>query len=461
MRNRFLPGLIVLPVLFLWFSCAGSPRQESPAGLPAADTVRAVPEETSVQQSQAADEIDQEELPPAVPAAVVLHDLAFLPEDFTVAVPPGVGIITRNSKNLASSLGEKEKDALSGAFLDAYIDALLRGLPLTGVLGGDFVHGWPDNSPLCWAQNWSSSEAAKNSWGIPSLVLAVKGIPRGTQTGEKPDQGRVFIVRGKLLDYYGRSAGIKGANGSVGYGCPRGNEFLHQGKLTQRFALGLITVDEEGKGTFLPEDPPSSAIDPPPDLGVFTNVQGGVPDAFLEDVRAAFLAAWKMALDQDIKAMTSDGPGQYLSFSELPPDFPGGELLKGLYVQSFNQRSILLVLPDSSLITGTPLPAATTQPAASLPAAARLPLYPRLITPPFTEVLLDAMSSLPGGENLHPMNIKFSGGDDFSRTLMRGLSLYGIPLTDPVLMKFTAAAEDSPARWQLGQRFSRGWIVTP
>jgi hypothetical protein len=323
-------------------------------------------------------------------------------------------------------LSEQERAVLSGSFRAAYVDSLLRGVPLAGVLGGDFVHGWPDDDPSGWVQNWRGSDSAVNSWGLPRLVLAVRGLRAGA------NMGRVFIVRGTLLDHYGKSAGINGANGDTGYGSPRGYEFFYKGNLSQRFDLGLITVDREGRGTFVPEDPPSLSFSVPAETGVF---QGGVPSVEAgETVREAFVTAVKMAVDRGVESMIPDSPGEYITVTKVPEEFAGGEVLKGLYIQTFNGRTIALVLADSP----------------------RLPLFPRFIAAPFLDTLLDApKSTVPGGENLNVQNLDFSGGDNFSRSLMAGFMKYGIPLTDP--LPYT----DENGSPREAQRFSKGWLVVP
>jgi len=422
-RGHFI-NLLFLILFLLCVSCAGSPGTGVPASASSSEAAGG-----TGAQAEPADGINQAE-----PDPVYARDLVFHPAEFpSLAVPPGVGLVTRDAKNLAASLSDKDKAALSDSFRTAYIDNLLRAFPLAGVLGGDMVHGWPDNNPSGWVQNWSTSEPAANSWWLPSLVLAIRGLATQEAGGETAGN-RVFVVRGKLLDQYGKSAGINGANGNTGYGSPRGYEFLYEGKLAQRFDLGLITVDKDGRASFLPETPPSQAFDPPSDIGVFRSA--GASGA---DVRLAFLAAWKMALDRNIKTMTSDGPGQYLSFSGASFDFPGGDTVKGLYLQTFNQRTAVLILPDSSL----------------------LPFYPRLIMAPFLDLLLGSAGTPPGAESLKALDIQFSGADDFSRALMKGLSLYGIPLTDPMPLKSAATpgGAGTQTAWQLGQRFSRGWLA--
>ena len=340
--------------------------------------------------------------------------IAFVPAEFpSLKVSPGVGAVTMDGRDRAAALSEGAREELSASFRAAYINSLFREAPLAGVLGGDFVHGWPSGDPYAWVQNWRSSVPQNNSWGIPSLVLAVRGFR------EAGEAGRVFVVQGKLLDHYGKSGGINGANGIVGYGSPRGYEFLLDGKLAQRFDFGLITTDGQGRTAFFPEEPPSLALDVPPLVGVFPGASG--------NVRPAFVMAWKMALDRGIERMSPDGPGLSLAlsdevFRERLRDFPGGETLEGLYVQTFNGRTALLVLSD----------------------APGLPPYPRFIGYPF----LDALLAVSGD----------SRQDDFSRALMTGFALYGIPLADPVPLP---GGEDGPLVWREAQRFSRGWMLAP
>ncbi|MDR1863019.1 MAG: hypothetical protein LBQ67_03765 [Treponema sp.] len=136
-----------------------------------------------------------------------------------------------------------------------------------------------------------------------------------------------------------------------------------------------------------------------------------------------------MALDRGIEAMVPDGPGQYLQVSPQNPARAGE--LGGLYIQTFNGRSALLILPEASGI----------------------PLHVRFLGAPFLGILLSPERSLPGTEGLAPEEIRFSGGDDFMRRLMRGMSLYGFPLTEPLPYR-----ADGDSAWQETQRFSRGWL---
>ena len=431
--------MLILMAFLLFFSCISS-------------TGSGFQDEVSQDSTISSESDGQVESPDGLPqAGLDPNGLVFLPAEFpSLPMAPGVGIITKEKRDFAASLSEKERNALSESYRAAYIDSMLQEQPLAGVLGGDMVHGWPEDNPHGWVQNWRSPVQAANSWGLPSLVLAVRGVIHSEM-----GQDRVFVVQGKVLDQYGKSAGVNYANGSVGYGSPRGHEFVYDGKLAQRFNLGLITVDLQGKSAFIQEEPPSLKIEPPPEVGVFkSNVGGTVSGSGTldvgQDIKSAFIGAWKIAIDQGLKAMIPDGLGLYLSFPENSWVLTGVETLRGLYIQSFNRRSIVLVLPDLLLKTDD------SQSPASQPIEASWPMFPRLIAAPFINLLLDPSKfSPPGSENLKPLDIKFSGADDFSRGLMKGLALYGIPLSDPVVVK---KGEGTEAFWQLNQRFSRGWL---
>ena len=415
-------GIVIASVLFLWFSCAGTQNlaPETETGVSA----EAVREDTGLAENVYSGQSDSSNaIIRAAPS-----ELIFLPGSFpSLEIAMGVGFITRDLGDLTSTLDNWEKTAITASYRRGYVDYLLRDAPLDGVLGGDLVHSWPRNDPSGWVQNWRSSAPENNSFGLPNLILAIQGR----------SADRVFIVQSRIMDQYGKSSGLRGANGKMGYGAPRGYEFFYDGKIAQRFDLGLISVDTEGRGSFLPEDPPSLEFSPSPDIGVFINADSLSKMPIQKDLQAAFIEVCVMALDQGIKSMVPDGEGQYLPITGGSWDFPDGENLKGIYFQSFNRQSILLVLPDSSL----------------------LPPYPRFIAPPFIDVLLHSSDySLLGAQYLKAMDIKYSGGDALAHSLMKGLSYYGVPLTDPVAVK---GGEGSSSPWQAAQRFSRGWLVGP
>ena len=404
----FVFGLSVFAFLpLLLFSCATRPAETFPA---------VDPDEPYIEIDQGLPLADGE--PP--PAGLVFTQQGFP----SINIPPGVGFVTTDGRDMAATLSETERENLSASFRNAYVNSRLRELPFSGVLGGDFVHGWPAFNPSAWVQNWRTTEPQSNSWGIPDLILAVRGFAEERETSG----GRVFTVQGYFLDQYGRSGGIGGANGSVGYGSPRGYEFLYNDNLAQRFDLGLITVYRNGRSRFSPEEPPSLGLEPHPDIGVFI---GGAPVS--PYIQSAFITAWRMALDRGIESMVPDDRGLYFSLAGTGWHLLGVESVRSFFVQSFNQRSILLVLPVSPL----------------------LPPYPRFIASCFLETLLsDVRLPVSGAYGLDLLNIALNDADDFYRKLVRGMAMYGIPLTDPM-----PVFNRETGFWQTTQRFSRGWLV--
>jgi hypothetical protein len=315
---------------------------------------------------------------------------------------------------------EAERLGLGGAFREAYLEGLLRGLPLAGVLGADLVHPWSGADPPPWVQNWRSRREYPNSWGIPSLVLALAG------------QGRVFLVQGAILDRYGKTGGRGGANGAAGYGAPLGNEFYYRGGRIQRFEGGHILIDREGTGLFLPLEAEAPAEVPAP--------VGWAPDLPAE-VTAAFRSAWAalpaveppalsmpapLPLEEPepgaeppagvlegLLPLVPDGDVSRVRLAANPPESPflGAE---NLYFQSFNQGRALLLLSDSPV----------------------LPFRARLLAGPF----LKALTGPPAGGSL-----------------LAGLGLYGLPLTDPQPLEAGDGFPLSPPAE--AQRFSRGWFL--
>ena len=143
-------------------------------------------------------------------------DLLFIPSELPdLTIPPGVGTVSREPEEPAARLDPEGRQELTESFRAGYREALLRDLPLIGVLGGDLVHGWPREDPSVWVQNWRSSRPRPQSWGIPSLLLSLADIGRR----------RVFTVSGAILDHYGRVNQETGANGAAGYGPPLGDTF--------------------------------------------------------------------------------------------------------------------------------------------------------------------------------------------------------------------------------------------
>lgn len=364
--------------------------------------------------------------------------LEFIPIPFLwPTVAPGVGVVTRGQKDPGTMLGGEAR--LTESFRAAYIDGLLRELPLTGTLGGDFVHGWPSSASLCWVQNWqirdtspgnrgSASPGGANSWGVPSLVLAIQGI----------DRDQTFIVQGAILNAYGKSAGLNSANGVMGYGAPRGDEFMYQGDIAQQFDYGLIHVDAAGKSVFIPNPPPElpapvsagklPAEEIPHDLGYF-------PDGD-ESLRIAFRLAWQRGISRNLPPLIPDGPVQRIVFPKnlwrLETD-RGDIRIKELYYQTLNGGSVLFLLgvsPDAALQT-------------------------RILAAPFINALLaNSEDPIPGTDTSGAPLPEVESPGGFADILLRGLGFYGLPLTDAF------------PRWEANsfretQRFSLGWMVGP
>jgi hypothetical protein len=314
-------------------------------------------------------------------------DLEFLPGSFSPPVAaPGVGSITREQGDPLTSLAKDEKQAVTESFRAAYIEGLLRDLPLEGTLGGDLVHSWPPVAPLSLAQNWRSREAAPNSWGAPSLVLAI----RGTENDD------AYIVRGGILDQYGKSGGRDRLNGVAGYGAPLGKEFLSGDGVAQWFEHGLIRVDAAGNGIFQDTALPERNADA---VGEY---DGDDDDG---TIRRNFQRARRRGIYSNLPELSADTPVRRL-------DIPATGTMSAwtLYFQICNRGSVLLLLPQ----------------------APDIPFQARIVTGAFLDAFLaDAPET------------------GFTERLLRALDRYGLPLTDAY------PAQEADA-WQETQRFTLG-----
>jgi hypothetical protein len=332
----------------------------------------------------------------------------------------GVGFLARPQGEPEADPGGADRGRLTASFRNTYIDGLSRDIPLAGVLGGDQVHPWPEASPVTRVQNWRSAVSRPNSWGIPSLILAA----------EDPDSRRVFIVQGAILNVYGKSSGIAGANGAVGYGSPKGEEFFYQGGIAQRFDHGLITVDAAGTARFIPEEAPAAGV--PVGTGEFSD----------PDIMEAFRSAWKT---QNLPSLEADTPVNHIDFSARPWVLSGGRdevseegpaslPVRGIYYQSFGKGRVLFILVD----------------------AQDIPPHPRTLTSPFLEALLAAASGLiPGAQDLIPDPLPEEyEANTLARKLLNGISFYGVPLSGVLALE----DENAPG-WHEAQRFSRGWMI--
>ena len=316
------------------------------------------------------------------------ENLEFQPGAFSLpAAAPGVGSITRERRDPLASLGEDEKRAAAESFRLAYVEGLLRGLPLGGTLGGDLVHSWPPDTALSLAQNWQTRETAPNSWGLPSLVLAVRGAGRDA----------AHIVRGPILDQYGKSGGRDRANGIAGYGAPLGEEFLYRDGVAQWFEHGLIRADAAGRTFFEERETP---IPSPDRAGPYAGDGDGIEEQFQQARRRGLYSNLP-----DLRADDSPGRLEIPAAETLPPGT--------LYYQTCNQGSVLLLLPQ----------------------VPEIPLRARIVAGAF----LDAFLADPPDAGIEDR-------------LLRGLGLYGLPLTD------SCPAPEGGA-YREAQRFTKGWMT--
>ena len=270
-------------------------------------------------------------------------------------VPTVVGAV---SPNLMRRMDVATATVLTADFRAAYIEALFRGIALMGALGGDRVNGWPFDVSDAYTQNWRGATGVPNSWGLPTLVLAVRPAA----------DDRAFVVTGAVLDAYGRGEGLGGANGVAGYGAPLSDEFPFEGGVAQRFQRGLIAIGADGTRRFLPQEAPSAGIDPGSGVGAYREA----PPAghTVESIAAAFRSAWLAAVDRGLPAAAADGPVRRVSFSvsAAPPkaapaptegtnDFDAGfgadkkivsevqVRLESALVQTYGKAAWALVLP--------------------------------------------------------------------------------------------------------------------
>ncbi len=387
-RRPRLSDLLLILVLS-YASCAGNPApaQRAPAAPPAAEAESA--------PAPAADA--------ATIGARFIPAAAARPE-----VPTAIGVL---APVLARRMASGDVSILAAAFRAAYIEAIFRGHLLEGALGGDRVTGWLFDAPEAYVQNWRSSTPSPNSWGLPALVLAARPV----------GGDRAFVVRGAVLDAYGRGEGVGGANGVAGYGAPRSDEFPYEGGIAQRFERGLIVVGAEGSRRFDPRGAPYAAAAPDGKVGSLGD--SPPPRLSAEAIAATFRSAWVSAVDRGFPAAEADGPVRVLPLpavasADAPSSAPSvdGEVpaegskkaaplvpvrLESALVQTFGKSGWALVLPVGAGTSGRAC----------------------ILAPPFLDLLLSEGS------------------------WEAGFGAYGAPLADPGLRDGKVA-----------QRFSAGWM---
>jgi hypothetical protein len=365
-------------------------------------------------------------VPSDFPAVDVTAEVYFVSRPLPgLSIPADVGARTENPAD--------ETGIINDAFREAYVEGLLREIPLMGVLGSDRVNPWPAAAPECFSQNWVSAEGEPNSWGIPNLVLAL-GNYHDLAGGESGHYS-VFTVSGQILDLYGKSAGYHGNNGAAGYGIPLGEVFFSDGMAVQRFSRGrMITDGKEGRFSFLPDTFTSllESLSPEEKQREFSG--SNIPP----DVSSAFARAWAYTFSE--REGNSDGPVTRVSFSR--PWILHGETkeipVKGFYYKSYNRENDVLVLLD----------------------AEELPLRARLLSGTYLQIIR-SHKRLPG---LSGHILGSAAGTGLGRSLTEGFAIYGPPLSDPLpIPAHTMPAHDEEAVPETffleAQRFARGWIV--
>jgi hypothetical protein len=319
-----------------------------------------------------------------------------------------------------------ESAGLMDAFKEAYAEALIRGLPLMGVLGGDRVNPWPETAAESWSQNWASSGTEPNSWGIPGLILALGDYRASSGTP-------VYTVYGQVLNQYGKSAGYNGTNGAAGYGIPLGELYFSGGEAVQRFRRGRIIVSREGSRFQFEADTVTPLLESLSEDEINREFGGkNIPP----EVSAAFVRAWAFAFaDSETETeRESDGPVVRINFSKPWVLQTEGEPVSagGFYIKSYNSGDDVLILVEGQ----------------------NLPVRVHRLSKPVLSVLL-SRERLPGLERERPLG-NSGGGSALGKSLAGGFALYGPPLSDA--LPWPAESEEAPPFLE-AQRFSRGWII--
>ena len=378
----------------------------------------------------------------SAPVEDLPSEIFFIPEPMPLLFIP-------NDAGGRSENPEDETGLIRDAFREAYAEALLRGINLTGVLGSDRVSPWPEAAPLSWSQNWANAERGPNSWGIDNLVLALgdyealaglSGI-----AGKENSYARVFTVSGAILDIYGKSAGYNRANGVIGYGIPLGDAFFSGGAAVQRFSKGRIIAAREGSRFSYEDDLFFSMIENLEEEEMETEFYG---KTIPPEASSAFIYAWAFAFSG--RNAASDGPIEKIAFPRpwLIETGGGSFSVKGFYFKSYNKSLDILVLIEAD----------------------GLPLRVHHLYGPFLQAIL-ANKRLPGLDTERKFGT--AAGKGLGRSLAEGFAVYGPPLSNTLPMPSakvrslanpdavaTVGADDNgePLFYE-AQRFARGWIA--
>jgi len=336
---------------------------------------------------------------------------------------------------------EDETGIIPDAFREAYREALLRGVELTGVLGSDWVNPWPAAEPLSWSQNWENAERTPNSWGLENLVLAL-GNYHALSEPEKT-RSLVFCVHEPVLDMFGKSAGYSRANGVSGYGIPLGDVFYSNGAAVQRFGRGRMIISPEGNRFSFEDDLFEHMLETLDSQKIEAEFKGrNIPP----EVSNAFIYAWAFVFSE--KEGTSDGPVVKVAFSKpwILETEKEKISINGFYYKSYNNHHDILVLADGP----------------------QLPVRAHFLSGSFLKAILSGrrLSGLESAKKLGTPS-----GTGLGRSLAEGFAIYGLPLSDPLPLSISKLQKISPDSlnnmredsegmlFLEAQRFSRGWIV--
>jgi hypothetical protein len=228
-----------------------------------------------------------------------------------------------------------------------------------------------------------------------------------------------------------------------------GPPFFWEGKTAQRFDYGFILAGPGGQGSFIPYEDAPSAV--PPLTGAFSG--GGA--ALQDRLRGAFGTALREERDRRVRfaspfdpyaggpPLIPDGPVEYLDFGAEPWNlpFPRREIqVRGIYIQFFDQGRTAFILPDSPDLPFT----VKTLAAPYLDALMTVPEETPVETASGFSSPLPGAETLKAGRGLHAA--------EPARDLLRGMSLYGVPLT-------SGMPGEADGRILRVQRFSGGWMI--
>ncbi|GMO32164.1 MAG: hypothetical protein Ta2F_08030 [Termitinemataceae bacterium] len=340
-------------------------------------------------------------------------------------IPEEVGFIGGNN-----ILTKEQGIQLGELFKSAYLDSLLKDMPLDSVLSMDQLHVWPSDRPITWVQNWKTEKPVDNSFGIPNLVLAMLSAK----------EHDVWTCSGLFLDQYGKSSGSGKANGAAGYGTPCSDVFYVKEKdsnvlkYAQRFDAGLFTVNNNNTVDFQKEDIPSETAKVDKIVGTIEYTQ-----TEQTNIKNKFIKAWKELVNKNGPQLLPDGPVQYVETYTDSWYLFSDKKLKGFYVQFFDNGTYGAVLPV--------IETEESKEADLKNYFLQSSLKCRIVHPKFFSILSKNIRVI-GAENLAANKCDTKSQTQLD-AFVRGVALYGLPVTDLFL---------SENGTELIQRFTKGYL---